>query len=463
MTSTLGHTSGYLMLAIGMLCAPLFSLAQVVVNVVPTPSNIVVDEGETFSLTLMLEPINGAQVTVGDIAMSFDPALLQVNTLALAPGTLLPFAIAPQSIDNVAGTFFIGGFNFMPVSASFDHVVVEFQALAQGTTTIEHILDGSLATSIAFSGNFVTGSTQSIPVQILGEPVVDCAGVTGGTAFFDECGECVGGSTSLGPCAADCEGLFGGSALPGSACLDENDQTGNYDENCACIATPACTANGGTLEAPPNRSYCVGTGTPVGINISAVGASGTNQRWALIDSDGNIVETKAGNSLFNLDARSPGNYSIRYIRYENDVTNLGDIGNISQASSLVGCYALASNAINLFLRNEPQAGMLSAITPTSVCANAGAATSIQVSISGNTGEFGRFGITSVALSQQVISTNASGSFNLNGLPPGSYNVGHLSYQQGVNIAGIAFPSQLVGCFDLSNFISVTILDCVSAK
>jgi len=222
-----------------------------------------------------------------------------------------------------------------------------------------------------------------------------------------------------------------------------------------------CTANGGTLQAAANRSFCVGTGSPASINVAAVGASGTNQRWALINNAGIIVETRGNNSLFNLDTKPAGDYSIRYIRFEDDVTNLGSITNISQVNTLVGCYGTSSNAINLFLRNEPSAGTITALTPTTVCANAGGSTGIQVAVSGNTGQFGRFGITSVALGQQILASNNSGSFNLNGFAPGAYRVGYISYQQGVNVASVTSANQLQGCFDLSNLISVTIQDCAS--
>ena len=41
--------------------------------------------------------------------------------------------------------------------------------------------------------------------------VEDCAGVCGGTAYFDNCGECVGGDTNKVPCTQDCAGEWGGS------------------------------------------------------------------------------------------------------------------------------------------------------------------------------------------------------------------------------------------------------------
>jgi hypothetical protein len=222
-----------------------------------------------------------------------------------------------------------------------------------------------------------------------------------------------------------------------------------------------CQADGGTLTAPANRSFCVGTGSQQGISVTAVGAVGTNQRWGLIDALGNVVDTRGNNSNFNLDLVAPGDYSIRYIRFEDDVTNLNTITNVSQVNTLVGCFDVASNAINIFLRSEPNGGILTALSPTTVCANSGASTGIAVSVAGNVGENFRFGLTSQALGNQVIATNTSGTFNLNGQPAGTYSVAHISFQEGVSIAGVQFPSDLDGCFDLSNLITVTVVDCAT--
>ncbi len=235
---------------------------------------------------------------------------------------------------------------------------------------------------------------------------------------------------------------------------------GSCDSQCA---VEECLANGGTLSAPSNRSFCVATGSPAGINVTVSGAVGTNQRWALINATGNIIETRSNNSLFNLDNKPAGNYSIRYIRFENNVTNIGSITNISQVGSLVGCYGVATNAINIFLRTEPNGGTLSALSPTTVCTNAGSATAISVAVSGNSGEFNRFGLTSAALGQQILLSNTTGNFNLIGLSPGNYAVTHISYQQGVSIANVQFPSDLEGCYDLSNSVSVTIQSCGGAS
>ncbi len=41
-------------------------------------------------------------------------------------------------------------------------------------------------------------------------------------------------------------------------------------------------------------------------------------------------------------------------------------------------------------------------------------------------------------------------------------MGYISYQQGVSLNGVMFPSDLQGCYDLSNFIAVNVLPCVNA-
>ncbi len=42
---------------------------------------------------------------------------------------------------------------------------------------------------------------------------MDCAGVKGGKAYIDNCGNCVGGSTGITPCTQDCNGEWGGFAV----------------------------------------------------------------------------------------------------------------------------------------------------------------------------------------------------------------------------------------------------------
>ena len=54
------------------------------------------------------------------------------------------------------------------------------------------------------------------------EEYQDCHGTAGGGAYFDDCGDCVGGRTGLNECKEDCNGDLGGLAFinPCDICVD---------------------------------------------------------------------------------------------------------------------------------------------------------------------------------------------------------------------------------------------------
>jgi len=224
-----------------------------------------------------------------------------------------------------------------------------------------------------------------------------------------------------------------------------------------CVAAP-CEAEGGTLTAVSPRSVCVGTGSAQGVDVQVADAVGTNDRWGLIAADGTILDTRNSNSLFNLDVYPPGDYTIRYISYEDDVS-LSGLTNASQLSNLEGCWD-ASNPITVFLRAQPDGGTLTALSPTTICAAAGSQTGVQVELTGASGENSRFGVVNVgAAGNPIVSTQNGTTFNLNSLSAGTYQIRHLSYQNGVNVSGVETQNDLAGCFDISNGVSVTIVNC----
>ncbi len=88
--------------------------------------------------------------------------------------------------------------------------------------------------------NFMNGDTIVVVDLDCGPPQEDCNGVPGGSAYFDNCDDCVGGNTGLEPCEQDCAGTWGGPALPGTPCDDGNPMTNNdtWTTNCACVGEP---------------------------------------------------------------------------------------------------------------------------------------------------------------------------------------------------------------------------------
>jgi hypothetical protein len=92
-------------------------------------------------------------------------------------------------------------------------------------------------------------------------------------------------------------------------------------------------------------------------------------------------------------------------------------------------------------------------TLTGICVGDGFPDAIQATVTGKTGQ-GLFGlVTFPAL--DVVATNATGLFNMENFPAGQYRIGHVSVPSLAALQGITNVGQLSGCFDLSNFLSVT--------
>tara|TARA_B100000497_G_scaffold125306_1_gene161534 strand:+ start:207 stop:1013 length:807 start_codon:yes stop_codon:yes gene_type:complete len=64
----------------------------------------------------------------------------------------------------------------------------------------------------------------------------DCNSVINGGAYFDECGNCVGGKTGLTECTTDCNGILGGTSFlnPCDICVEGN--TGIKLDSCTSLS-----------------------------------------------------------------------------------------------------------------------------------------------------------------------------------------------------------------------------------
>ncbi|WP_088340883.1 malectin domain-containing carbohydrate-binding protein [Robiginitalea sediminis] len=119
-----------------------------------TPATSTVNTGDTFSLTVEIAA-NGVTYSTADAYLSFDPAILEVQSVT-AGGTELPIPLLSVS-NNTLGTVQYSAGNFAaPTTADIDLVVIEFQAIAEGTTTVD-FYDPDGADPIQ-SGVFLTGT-----------------------------------------------------------------------------------------------------------------------------------------------------------------------------------------------------------------------------------------------------------------------------------------------------------------
>ena len=60
----------------------------------------------------------------------------------------------------------------------------------------------------------------------------DCDGIIDGGAYFDECGNCVGGRTGIIECATDCSGVLGGTANINVCGVCIGGSTGIQEDSC---------------------------------------------------------------------------------------------------------------------------------------------------------------------------------------------------------------------------------------
>ena len=60
----------------------------------------------------------------------------------------------------------------------------------------------------------------------------DCNGIIDGGAYFDECGNCVGGRTGIIECATDCSGVLGGTANINVCGVCIGGSTGIQEDSC---------------------------------------------------------------------------------------------------------------------------------------------------------------------------------------------------------------------------------------
>ncbi len=123
-----------------MVLLPMLTHGQGTVDLVFNPSNSIVEAGDVFNVTIEVQA--GDQlVDLAQIHVNFDKDVLQV--VSLTPGNTLQNLIGPAS-SNDLGTIDYAGNVTLPIpgqpaifpSGTFDLLTIEFQALADGNTSL---------------------------------------------------------------------------------------------------------------------------------------------------------------------------------------------------------------------------------------------------------------------------------------------------------------------------------------
>ncbi|MEO8068619.1 MAG: immunoglobulin domain-containing protein, partial [Flavobacteriales bacterium] len=190
----------------------------------------------------------------------------------------------------------------------------------------------------------------------------------------------------VGPCSVDCLGVVGGTALPGTACNDNNACTVNdvytgTAPNCGCAGTPV---PGPTINTSgSNAPICAGS--TLNLNASATGTGTITYSWT-------------GPNLFTSNAQNPtivGATTLATGTYTVTASN--------------GCGTPAQTTVNVVVNAPANAGTNGTIT---LCSN-GAAVNLFSSLGGTPqagGTWSPAGLTGGSLGTFSPGTNTAGVY-----------------------------------------------------
>ncbi len=131
-----------------------------------SPTNTAVDTGESFSLTVMVDP-NGESLDTARLEIEFDETLLEVLSFDL--GTLFPYQSPSNEIDNTSGALSQGAFKYGdPVESSGTFGTVTFRALSSGAATI--VISGD--------SRLISDGDEKLDAGDLGSATISIDGVT---------------------------------------------------------------------------------------------------------------------------------------------------------------------------------------------------------------------------------------------------------------------------------------------
>ena len=228
--------------------------------------------------------------------------------------------------------------------------------------------------------------------------------------------------------------------------------------------TEPCEVEGGSLGSQ-GFWLCVDDGIPDIINdadLGLTGNQGTNNQWVLTDLNGNITALPATMSDINFEGSEIGECLVWNLAFEDGLVGAA-IGN--NANQLMGCFSL-SNPVQISKEDcevdcTAEGGMING-GPFEFCVTDGVDDFItvgQLVLSANTGGNSQWVVTD-DLGNILGLPNSFTEVNFEGAGTGSCLLWHLSYENGLTGLQVgANANQLVGCFDLSNPITVVRLDC----
>jgi hypothetical protein len=231
-------------------------------------------------------------------------------------------------------------------------------------------------------------------------------------------------------------------------------------EGCFDLSNPITVTRkgvgGGELELAGGGTeitICTGDGISDPIDVTVTGVAPGPAAWVITDDQANILALPAG-PPFDLEGAGEGTCLIWHLSYEDGLEGAA-VGN-NAATDLVGCFDL-SNPITV-IRNGVDGGAIEITgggTEITICAGDGVSDAFDVTLTGAAPGPTAWVITDDQAN--ILALPEGPPFDLEGAGDGVCLIWHLSYEEGLEGAAVGnnAAADLVGCFDLSNPITVT--------
>ena len=236
--------------------------------------------------------------------------------------------------------------------------------------------------------------------------------------------------------------------------------------------TTSCTSTFSSIQASNDTtvvSICVDDDAIELVTAEVIGTSnGPNTVWLITDTAFNILSVDTFN-VFDLESSGAGVCLIWFVNFEDGLSG-ATVGN--NLADLDGCFAL-SNSIEVTKTTgencQGETGLCdvnggsivdqNGLTEATFCTQDDVEELITASVSGEQGSNRTWVVTDEA--NDIISIDTSNIFDLEQQGPGTYEIRHLSFEEDLTGATVGNNiSDLGGCFDLSNSITLTIvLEC----
>ena len=228
--------------------------------------------------------------------------------------------------------------------------------------------------------------------------------------------------------------------------MNANDLEGCFDLSNP-ISVTRTGVDGGTISTNDNTEICAGDGIDDSIEVILGGNIGQNSAWVITDEAGNILGLPEG-PVFNLEGAGEGVCLIWHLSFEDGLSG-AEVG--MNANDLEGCFDL-SNPITV-TRTGVDGGTIANDDNTDVCVGDGQEAIVSASLEGALGQNSIWVLTDE--NATILALQANGNFDFSGAPSGVCLIWHLSFEDGLEGAMEgANANDLVGCFDLSNPITV---------